>query len=108
MHIKKGDLVAVIAGKEKGKQGRVLEINQETMRARVEKVMMVKRHVKRGKNPSMPEGGIVEKNGSIHVSNLMPVDPKSGKPTRVGTRMDGDKKVRFAKKSGAILEVAKG
>ncbi len=107
MHIRKGDLVQVLTGKDKGKQGKVLEIDREKNRARVDKVMTVKRHVKRGRNPSMPEGGIIEKFGTIHVSNLALVDPKSGKPSRIGHRMDGDKKVRFAKKSGTTIEAPK-
>ena len=107
MQIRKGDLVQVISGSEKGKQGRVLAVDLEKQRARVEKVAVVKRHVKRGRDQSMPEGGIIEKNGTIHLSNLMLVDPKSGKPTRTGSRMDGDRKIRFAKKSGAEIEFPK-
>ena len=70
IRIKKGDEVYVLSGKEKGKTGKVMEVDHERHRAVVEKLMVFKRHYKRGRNPSAPQGGIVEKNGSIHVSNL--------------------------------------
>jgi len=105
MHIKKGDLVKVISGKEKGKSGKVLEIDREKMRARVEGLMIVKRHMGRGRLPSAPEGGIIEKPGTIHVSNLMVVDPKSGEPTRTGHKvMDNGKKVRVSVRSGEAID----
>ena len=67
--------------------------------------MVVKRHVKRGKNPGAPEGGIVEKNGSIHISNLALIDPESKKPTRIGTKvLENGKRVRVAKRSGTQLD----
>jgi large subunit ribosomal protein L24 len=67
--------------------------------------MVVKRHVKRGKNPASPEGGIIEKNGSIHISNLSLLDPESKKPTRIGTKvLEGGKRVRVAKRSGAQID----
>lgn len=104
MHIKKGDLVKVISGKEKGKSGKILEIDREKMRARVEGLMVVKRHVGRGRLPSAPEGGIIEKPGTIHVSNLMVVDPKTGEPTRTGRKVQADgKKVRVSVKSGEAI-----
>jgi len=66
---------------------------------------VVKRHFKRGRNPAAPEGGIVEKNGSIHLSNLALIDPESKKPTRIGTKLlDNGKRVRFAKRSGAQID----
>src|SRR5207302_9022841 len=103
--IKKGDVVFVLTGKEKGKTGKVLDIDHEKERAVVEKLMVVKRHFKRGRNPAAPEGGIVEKNGSIHLSNLALLDPESKKPTRIGTKLlDNGKRVRFAKRSGAQID----
>ena len=75
--IKKGDVVFVLTGREKGKTGKVLDIDHEKHRAIVEKLMVFKRHYKRGRNPAQPEGGIVEKNGSIHLSNLALIDPKT-------------------------------
>ena len=105
IRIKKGDVVFVRTGKEKGKTGKVLSIDHEKQRAIVEKLMVVKRHIKRGKNPAAPEGGIVEKNGSIHISNLALIDPESKKPTRIGTKvLEGGKRVRVAKKSGAQID----
>ena len=107
IRIKKGDLVFVLSGKEKGKTGKVLAINHEKQRAEVEKLMVFKRHYKRGRNPSAPQGGIVEKNGSIHVSNLALVDPESKKPTRIGTKLlENGKRVRVAKRSGAQIDQA--
>ncbi|HYS09401.1 MAG TPA: 50S ribosomal protein L24 [Myxococcales bacterium] len=107
MRIKKGDNVYVLSGKEKGKTGKVLEIDHERQRAVVEKLMVFKRHFKRGRNPAAPEGGIVDRNGSIHVSNLALVDPESKKPTRIGTKLvDNGKRVRIAKRSGAQIDQA--
>ncbi len=103
MRIKKGDTVKVISGAEKGKVGKVLEIDRKKMRARVEGVAIVKRHVKPGRLPSMPEGGILEKPGTVHVSNLMLVD-KDGVPTRVGYKfLEDGKKVRVSKRTGEVL-----
>jgi large subunit ribosomal protein L24 len=105
IRIKKGDLVYVLSGKEKGKTGKVLLINHETQRAEVEKLMLVKRHLKRGRSPAAPEGGIVERNGSIHISNLALIDPESKKPTRIGTKLlENGKRVRIAKRSGAQID----
>ena len=107
MHIKKGDTVVVLSGKEKGKSGKVLEVDRERERAIVEKLMIFKRHLKRGKNPASPEGGIVEKSGSIHLSNLALVDPQSKKPTRIGIKiLENGKRVRVAKKSGVQIDQA--
>jgi len=106
--IKKGDQVVVIAGKEKGKQGKILEvlINQERVgddRVIVEGLMPIKRHLKPGRSMKNPQGGIIEKNGTIHVSNVMPIDPKTKKGTRVGSKTLTDgKKVRVGK-SGESL-----
>ena len=105
IRIKKGDNVYVLSGKEKGKTGKVLEIDHDKERAIVEKLMVVKRHYKRGRNPAAPEGGIVERNGSIHISNLSLLDPESKKPTRVGTKvLENGKRVRIAKRSGAQID----
>ncbi len=98
IHIKKGDTVYVNAGNDKGKTGKVLSVIPSKDRAIVEGVNIVKKHTK--PNSKQPQGGIVEQEAGIHISNLQLIDPKSGKPTRVGYRMDGDKKVRYAKKSG--------
>ena len=98
LHIKKGDTVYVNAGNDKGKTGKVLSVNPDKDRVIVEGVNMVKKHTK--PNSKQPQGGIIEQEAGIHISNLQLIDPKSGKPTRVGYRMDGDKKVRYAKKSG--------
>ncbi|MFL5247410.1 MAG: 50S ribosomal protein L24 [Myxococcales bacterium] len=103
--IKKGDTVFVLSGKEKGKTGKVLDVDHDKERAVVEKLMIFKRHYKRGRNPAAPEGGIVETNGSIHLSNLALIDPDSKKPTRIGTKLlDNGKRVRVAKRSGAQID----
>ncbi len=102
MHVKKGDKVMVITGKDKGKQGTVLEAYPKKDRVLVEGVNEVKKHAK----PSQenPQGGILTQEAAIHVSNVMPIDPKTGEPTRVGYKVEGDKKVRIAKKSGEALD----
>ena len=107
IRIKRGDNVYVLSGKEKGKTGKVLEIDHDKQRAIVEKLMALKRHYKRGRNPAAPQGGIVEKNGSIHISNLALVDPESKKPTRIGTKLlENGKRVRVAKRSGTQIDQA--
>jgi large subunit ribosomal protein L24 len=103
--IKKGDTVYVLSGREKGKTGKVLNVDHEKQRAIVEKLMTFKRHYKRGRNPAAPEGGIVEVNGSIHLSNLSLIDPESKKPTRIGTKLlENGRRVRIAKRSGAQID----
>lgn len=103
LHIKKGDNVIVITGNSKGQKGKVLEVNREDERAIVEGVNMVKKHTK--PNAANPQGGIIEKEAPVHISNLMLVDPKSGKATRVGRRLGAEGKlVRFAKKSGEEIK----
>ncbi|MDR0406920.1 MAG: 50S ribosomal protein L24 [Holosporales bacterium] len=98
--IKKGDHVQVISGKEKGRRGDVLRVFRETRRVLVSGVMMKTRHRK----PSQKEpGGIVKEEASIHASNVMLIDPKSDHPTRVGIKIENGKKVRIAKRSGAVL-----
>ncbi|MGN8647823.1 50S ribosomal protein L24 [Gracilibacillus sp. HCP3S3_G5_1] len=102
MHVKKGDKVQVISGKDKGKQGTVLAAFPKKDRVLVEGVNVVKKHAK----PSQenPQGGILNQEAAIHVSNVMPLDPKSGEPTRVGYEVRDGKKVRIAKKSGESLD----
>ncbi|MCX6229068.1 MAG: 50S ribosomal protein L24 [Bacteroidia bacterium] len=103
LHIKKGDTVVVIAGNSKGQQGKVLEVVRESERAIVEGVNLVSKHTK--PNAKSPQGGIVKQEATIHVSNLMLKDPKSGKPTRIGRRLDKDGKlVRYSKKSGEEIK----
>ncbi len=103
LHIKKGDNVVVIAGDNKGKKGRVLEIITKSDRALVEGVNMMKKHTK--PNAKTPQGGIVEKEAPVHISNLMLVDAKTGKPTRVERKLNSEGKlVRFSKKSGEEIK----
>ncbi|GAB3795756.1 50S ribosomal protein L24 [Virgibacillus kimchii] len=102
MHVKKGDKVKVISGKDRGKEGTILEAFPKKDRVLVEGINMVKKHAK----PSQenPQGGILELEASIHVSNVMPIDPKTGEPTRIGYEEKDGKKVRIAKKSGEALD----
>ena len=103
LHIKKGDMVQVMAGDNKGKQGKVLKVEVSKQRAVVEGVNLCKKATK--PNAQNPQGGIVEKEAPIHVSNLMVLDPKSGMPTRVGRKADAKGKlVRNAKKSGEEIK----
>ena len=102
-HIKKGDMVYVVAGESKGQQGKVLEVVTKEERAIVEGVNLVSRHTK--PNSKSPQGGIIKKEAPIHVSNLMIVDPTSGKPTRIGRKLnDKSKLVRYSKKSGEEIK----
>ena len=102
-HIKKGDLVQVNAGEDKGKQGKVLEVFPEKERAIVEGINMVSKHTK--PNDKHPQGGIIKQEAPIHISNLNVVDPSTGKATRIGRKADENGKlVRYAKKSGEILK----
>ena len=113
-HIKKGDLVQVNAGEDRGKQGKVLEMDLKKERALVEGINMVSKHVK--PNAAHPQGAIVKQEAPIHISNLNVVDPTTGKPTKVGRKrvevevMKAGKKVtktrsvRYAKKSGTELK----
>lgn len=102
LHIKKGDTVYVNAGNDKGKTGKVLSVDPAKNRAVVEGINMVSKHTK--PNAKAPQGGIIKQEASINISNLNLIDPKSGKPTRVGYRMEGDKKIRYAKKSGEEIK----
>lgn len=100
-HIKKGDTVEVIAGADKGSRGEVLEMLPKKNRAIVADVNMVTKHKKPTENDP---GGRIEQEASIHISNLMLVDPKTGETTRVGRRIEGDKIVRYSKKSGETID----
>lgn len=103
MKMKKGDRVMVITGKDKGKTGEILRMFPEDNRAIVQGVNMIKRHTRQTQTNT---GGIIEKEASIHISNLGHVDPKSDKPTRVGYRFLKDgKKVRYAKGSGEVIDL---
>ncbi|AZV40871.1 MULTISPECIES: 50S ribosomal protein L24 [Peribacillus] len=102
MHVKKGDKVVVISGKDKGKQGTILAAYPKKNRVLVEGVNIVKKHSK--PSQANPQGGIISLEAAIHVSNVMPLDPKSGKPTRVGYKIENGKKVRVAKISGETLD----
>lgn len=98
--IKKGDMVQVITGKDKGKEGKVIAVNKKNNTVLVEGANMITKHAK----PSMQnqQGGIIHQEGPIDISNVMYVH--NGQPTRIGYKMDGDKKVRIAKKTGEIID----
>lgn len=100
MKIKKDDMVKVIAGKDKDKEGRVLSVNKKDGKVLVEGVNMLTKHTK----PSLANqnGGIVHQEGPIDISNVMYLH--KGKPTRIGFKMDGDRKVRFAKSTGEVID----
>jgi large subunit ribosomal protein L24 len=103
IHIKKGDSVMVITGESKGQKGRVLEVDRDKDRALVESVNMVSKHTK--PNAKAPQGGIIKKEAPIHISNLMLIDPTTGKPTRIGKKLnEKDKLVRYSKKSGEEIK----
>ena len=100
MKIKKGDTVQVIAGKDKGKDGKVISVNVKKNTVLVENVNMVTKHTK--PSAASQNGGIVQKEAPLHISNVMLL--ADGKPTRVGFRMEGDKKVRYAKATGKNID----
>jgi large subunit ribosomal protein L24 len=103
LHIKKGDMVFVNTGVDKGKTGRVLEVLVGKNRAVVEGINIMSKHTK--PNAKSPNGGIEKKEASVHISNLNPVDPKTGKPTRIGRKEGSNGKlVRYAKKSGEEIK----
>ncbi|MBM6500619.1 50S ribosomal protein L24 [Flavobacterium macrobrachii] len=101
LKIKSGDIVTVIAGDHKGSEGKVVSVDREKNKAIVEGVNMVSKHTK--PSAKKPQGGIVKKEAPIHISNLALIDPKSKKATKVGIKVEGDKKVRFSKKSNQVL-----
>ena len=101
-HVRKGDLVIVIAGSHKGKKGKILRVDGD--RVVVEKVAMIKRHTKA--TQKNPQGGIVDKEGTIHISNVQLFDEKTNKGTRTKISQDGDQKVRTGVKSGTKFQTA--
>nr|WP_319401969.1 50S ribosomal protein L24 [uncultured Carboxylicivirga sp.] len=103
MHIKKGDIVIVNAGVNKGQEGKVLEVFPEKQRAIVEGVNMVSKHTK--PNAESPQGGIIKKEAPIHISNLNVKDPSTGSATRIGRKLnENGKLVRYSKKSGEEIK----
>ena len=103
LHVKKGDTVLVLSGNDKGKQGKVMSVDRKSQRAIVEGVRIVSKHTR--PNAEHPQGGIIKQEAPIHISNLMVVD-NSGKPTRVGRKIDEKtgKLVRYSKKTGEIIK----
>lgn len=101
LKIKSGDTVRVIAGDHKGTEGKVLRVDREKNKAIVEGVNMVSKHTK--PSAKNPQGGIVKKEAPIHISNISLIDPKTKQATRTGVKVEGDKKVRFSKKSNQVL-----
>jgi large subunit ribosomal protein L24 len=101
LKVKKGDRVVVITGRDKGKRGEILKVLREENRVIVQGVNMAQRHQRQS---MQQEGGIVQKELAIHVSNVALIDPKTDKHTRVGYKMDGERKVRVARRSGEALD----
>jgi large subunit ribosomal protein L24 len=108
MRIRKGDEVRVIAGKDRGKRGRVLRVQPRQERVFVEGLNIVKRHTRpqqvAGVQRGQTVGGVIEREGPIHVSNVMPIDPKGGKATRLGVERSAGKRVRVARRSGTPID----
>jgi large subunit ribosomal protein L24 len=103
-HVRKGDVVVVNSGKHRGQKGKVVEVLVERDRVRIEGIAVVKRHLKPGRDAKRQEGGIYEKLGSIHLSNVQPVDPSTGRGTRVQFKqLEDGRKVRIAQRSGEQL-----
>ncbi len=103
LHVKKGDKVVIITGKDKGKSGEVIEARPKDNRVVVAGCNMMKRHTR--PSQANPQGGIIERPAAIHVSNVLLADPKDGKPTRVGMKLlDDGRKVRVAKRSGEVID----
>jgi large subunit ribosomal protein L24 len=105
--IRKGDLVQVISGADRGKQGKVLAVDREKGRVRVERVRVQKRHLKQGRGPNRA-GGVVEQEGFVDASNVMLVDAQSGKPSRVRVRVEGGETKRVFARSGAAVPESHG
>ena len=104
-HVRKGDTVVVVAGKDRGKRGKVLRVVPGKGRVVVEKINMIKKHQR--PTQKLRQGGIIEREGPIHLSNVMLVDPQTEKSTRVGVRSLADgKKVRVARRSGEFIDKA--
>ena len=108
LKIRRDDTVRIITGKDRGKTGRVLRVDPKNQKVFVEGANIVKRHMRprtlRDTQRAQEIGGIIEKEGPIHVSNVMLIDPDSGEPTRVGLTREGDRRVRVAKKSGKEID----
>ena len=102
LKVKKGDTVKVISGENKGQQGKVLEVILDSRKVIVERVNLVSKHTK--PNAKNTQGGIVKQEAPIHISNVMLVDPSTGKATRVGRKSVDGKLVRYAKKSGEVIK----
>lgn len=105
MKIRKGDMVKVITGREKGKTGKVLSVIRDRSYVLVERVNFVKRHQK--PTQQYRQGGIIEKEAPLHISNVMHFDEKAGKASRLGSKIEGGKKVRVAKKTGEAVHAGK-
>jgi large subunit ribosomal protein L24 len=102
LHIKTGDTVKVISGDDKGKTGKVLSVDTAKTRAFVEGINMITKHVK--PTAAKPQGGIEKKEASLHISNLMLIDPKTGEATRIGRKVgENGKLVRYSKKTGEVI-----
>ena len=101
-HVRKGDLVQVVAGADRGKQGRVLGVDPKRGKLRVEKVRLQKHHLKPGRKAART-GGIIEQEGYIDASNVMLVDPSSGQPSRIRVREEGGRRLRVFAKSGELV-----
>jgi len=102
MHVKRGDIVRVIAGDDKGKQGKILVVERAKYRAIIEGVNMVSRHTK--PNAQHPNGAIVKQEAHVHLSNLMLIDSKSNEATKIGRKLVNGKLKRYSKKSGEIID----
>ena len=103
LHVRKGDTAMVIAGNDKGKKGKVLEVIISKQRAIIEGVNMITKHVKPSANN--PEGGIEKTEAPIHLSNVMVIDPSTGEPTKTGRKLNDDGKLqRFSKKTGELIK----
>jgi large subunit ribosomal protein L24 len=103
IRIRKNDQVLVRAGKDRGKRGRVLVVVPDANRVVVEGVNLIKRHTRPNPQKNI-KGGIVEREAAIHASNVMLIDPETNEPTRIGSRVDGDRRVRISRKSGAVVD----
>jgi large subunit ribosomal protein L24 len=105
LRIKQGDEVIVIAGKDRGKRGKVLRVEPKKERLYIEGLNIVKRHQRPTQTAAGQQaGGVIEREGPIHISNVMLIDPKDGKPTRVGIEIEDGKRLRIAKRSGQRLD----
>ena len=105
LKVRKDDTVQVIKGKDAGKRGRVIEVSPRENRVLVENLNMIKRHQRPTQTAAGQRGGgVIEREGPIHVSNVMLVDPKDGKPTRIGIEIEDGKRLRVSKRSGARLD----